>query len=151
MLTRSGDEAEDHRVIVAAARERDAALIVVGLPLTLQGKLGRQGIYFSAAFVRTDGRVLGIRLGSRVVPTLTAAYEVGVTRHTNAVLQLYASKKGLALLKAAPRPLIGVLQQALSELPAARLVALHAELAHVTALMKGKQAAAARALPLSEM
>lgn len=66
-------------------------------------------------------------------------------------VQLYPSKKGLVLLKAAPRPLIGVLQQALSELPAARLVALHTELAHVIALMKGKQVAAARALPLSEM
>jgi DNA-binding MarR family transcriptional regulator len=66
-------------------------------------------------------------------------------------VQLYPSKRGLRLLKAAPRPLIGVLQQALSELPAARLVALHAELAKVIALMKGKQVAAARALPLSEM
>jgi DNA-binding MarR family transcriptional regulator len=66
-------------------------------------------------------------------------------------VQLYPSKKGLALLRAAPRPLIGVLQQALSELSAARLVALHAELAHVIALMKGRQVAAARALPLSEM
>ena len=66
-------------------------------------------------------------------------------------VQLYPSKKGLGLLKAAPRPLIGVLQQALSELPPARLVALHAELAHLIALMKGKQVAAARALPLSEM
>lgn len=66
-------------------------------------------------------------------------------------VQLYPSKKGLGLLRAAPRPLIGVLQQALSELSAARLVALHAELAHVIALMKGKQVAAARALPLSEM
>lgn len=66
-------------------------------------------------------------------------------------VQLYPSRKGLALLKAAPRPLIGVLQQALSELSAARLAALHAELARVIALMKGKQAAAARALPLSEM
>jgi MarR family transcriptional regulator, organic hydroperoxide resistance regulator len=66
-------------------------------------------------------------------------------------VQLYPNKQGLRLLKAAPRPLIGVLQQALSELPAARLAALHAELAHVIALMKGKQVAAARALPLSEM
>ena len=66
-------------------------------------------------------------------------------------VQLYPSKKGFGLLKAAPRPLIGVLQQAHSELPAARLVALHAELAQVIALMKGKQVAAARALPLSEM
>jgi DNA-binding MarR family transcriptional regulator len=66
-------------------------------------------------------------------------------------VQLYPSRKGLGLLKAAPRPLIGVLQQALSELPSARLAALHAELAHVIALMKGRQVTAARALPLSEM
>src|SRR4029077_18836304 len=66
-------------------------------------------------------------------------------------VQLYPSKKGLGLLKAAPRPLIGVLQQALSELPAARLVARHSDLARVMALMRGKQVAAARALPLSEM
>lgn len=66
-------------------------------------------------------------------------------------VQLSPSSKGRRLLKAAPRPLIGVLQQALSELSAARLAALHAELAHVVALMKGKQVTAARALPLSEM
>ena len=66
-------------------------------------------------------------------------------------VQLFASRKGLQLLKGAPRPLIGVLQQALSELPAARLHALHAELAHVIARMKVKSLAAARAMPLSEM
>jgi DNA-binding MarR family transcriptional regulator len=66
-------------------------------------------------------------------------------------VQLFASRKGLQLLKGAPRPLIGVLQQALSELPAARLHALHAELAHVIAAMRVKSPAAARAMPLSEM
>ena len=66
-------------------------------------------------------------------------------------VQLYVSAKGSRLLAAAPRPLIGVLQQALSELPAARLHVLHAELARVIALMKRKSVAAARALPLSDM
>jgi MarR family transcriptional regulator, organic hydroperoxide resistance regulator len=66
-------------------------------------------------------------------------------------VQLFTSAKGTKLLAAAPRPLIGVLQQALSELPAARLRALHAELAQVIAHMHGKQVAAARTLPLSEM
>jgi hypothetical protein len=47
--------------------------------------------------------------------------------------------------------LIGVLQQALTELPPARLHALHAELAHVIALMRRKAIAAAHELPLSEM
>ena len=66
-------------------------------------------------------------------------------------VHLYASAKGSRLLAAAPRPLIGVLQQALSELPTARLRALQAELAHLIARMRGKQVGAARALPLSEM
>ena len=66
-------------------------------------------------------------------------------------VQLYPSKKGFGLLKAAPRPLIGVLQQALSELPAARLHALHGELARVIALMRSKSIAAARELPLSDI
>ena len=66
-------------------------------------------------------------------------------------VRLFATKKGLKLLKGAPRPLIGVLQQALSELPPARLHALHGELARVIALMKSKAIAAARELPLSEM
>jgi DNA-binding MarR family transcriptional regulator len=66
-------------------------------------------------------------------------------------VKLFATKKGMKVLKGAPRPLIGVLQQALSELPAARLHALHAELAHVIALMKRKAIAAAREMPLSEM
>jgi DNA-binding MarR family transcriptional regulator len=66
-------------------------------------------------------------------------------------VRLFATKKGLKLLKGAPRPLIGVLQQALSELPPARLHKLHRELAHVIVLMKSKAIAAARELPLSEM
>ena len=66
-------------------------------------------------------------------------------------VQLYASPKGTRLLAKAPRPLIGVLQQALSELRPARLRALHAELAQVIAHMHRKQVTAARALPLSEM
>ena len=66
-------------------------------------------------------------------------------------VKLFATKKGLKVLKGAPRPLIGVLQQALSELPPARLHALHTELAHVIALMRSKAITAARELPLSEM
>jgi uncharacterized protein DUF3187 len=66
-----------------------------GLQASLQGKFKRQGAYFSAAFVRTDGRVLGVRLGSRTVPTLTAAWEVGLTSHTSAIVQAYASQSAL--------------------------------------------------------
>jgi DNA-binding MarR family transcriptional regulator len=66
-------------------------------------------------------------------------------------VQLFASGKGLRLLRRAPRPFIGVLQQALSELPTGRLKRVHAELARVIAVMKLKSVAAARATPLSEI
>jgi len=64
----------------------------LGLQASVQGKFSRQGLYFSTSLVRTDGRVLGVRLGSRVVPTVMGAYELGLTRRTNAILQLYASE-----------------------------------------------------------
>lgn len=66
-----------------------------GLQASLQGRFRRQGIYLSASLVRTDGRVFGMPVGSRRVPTLIAAYEVGLTRHTNALLQLHASESAV--------------------------------------------------------
>jgi hypothetical protein len=63
-----------------------------GLQLSLQGKFRRQAVYLSASGVSTDGRVFGIPLGRRLVPTVTAAWEVGLTDHTNFIGQLYASQ-----------------------------------------------------------
>jgi uncharacterized protein DUF3187 len=63
-----------------------------GLQLSLQGKFTRQAVYLEASEVRTDGKVFGVALRQRSIPTLTAAYEVGVTSHTNMVVQLYASQ-----------------------------------------------------------
>jgi len=63
-----------------------------GLQASLQGKFSRQAVYFGASVVRTDGQVFGVALRQVVIPTLTAAYEVGVTPHTNAIVQLYASE-----------------------------------------------------------
>jgi putative Holliday junction resolvase len=40
VLTRTGSRARDHRAIVDAALEAEAATIVVGLPLSLSGKTG---------------------------------------------------------------------------------------------------------------
>lgn len=65
-------------------------------------------------------------------------------------VQLFASKKGYLVLKRAPQPLIGVLQQALSQLPSPALRDLHDHLARVIRLMKVRSLAA-RATPLSEM
>ncbi len=66
-----------------------------GFQASLQGRFNRQGIYFGASALRTTGRVLGVPLEGRVVPTVTAAYEVGITRHTNAVLQLITSESAV--------------------------------------------------------
>lgn len=65
-------------------------------------------------------------------------------------VQLFASKKGQQVLRRAPQPLIGVLQQALSELRPTPLRDLHHQLAQVIRLMKVKSLAA-RAMVLSEM
>lgn len=65
-------------------------------------------------------------------------------------VQLYAEKKGLAALKRAPRPLIGVLQQALADLPAGSIDTLHRRLGELISVMKVKDVRA-RALPISEM
>lgn len=67
------------------------------------------------------------------------------------VVTLFASARGKAVVQSAPQPLIGVLQQALSELPPERLDSLHAHLAELVGLMRIKGAAGARAMPLSSM
>src|SRR5206468_12083071 len=64
----------------------------VGLQVSLEGEDSRQDVNFPASAVGTDGRAFGVPRKHRLIPTLTAAYEVGVTGHTNLVLQLYASQ-----------------------------------------------------------
>lgn len=66
-------------------------------------------------------------------------------------VQLFTTARGLKTLERAPRPSIGVLQQALSDLPAGDLRRLHRDLSRVVSLMKVKSVAAARALPLSDL
>jgi DNA-binding MarR family transcriptional regulator len=65
-------------------------------------------------------------------------------------VQLHATPKGLQILKRAPRPLIGVLQQALSDLPLDNLEILHRHLGKVVASMRAKDTRA-RAIPLSNL
>ena len=63
---------------------------------------------------------------------------------------LFPTEKGATALKRAPRPLIGVLQQALSDLPADDLVVLERKLERLVSRMQGKDTAA-RATPLSQI
>ena len=53
-------------------------------------------------------------------------------------------------MQRAPRPLVGILQQALADLPQARLDTLHADLGEVIRLMKFKDVKA-RSTPLSDL
>ena len=63
-----------------------------GVQAALQGKFRRQAVYLSASAVSTDGKVFGVPLDRRIVPTVTAAWEIGLTPHTNFIGQLYASQ-----------------------------------------------------------
>ncbi len=66
------------------------------------------------------------------------------------VVQLRLTAKGDKLLKFAPRPLVGILQQALADLPRHRLNSLHAVLGEVILLMKFKDVKA-QSTPLSDI
>jgi DNA-binding MarR family transcriptional regulator len=65
-------------------------------------------------------------------------------------VQLFATAKGLRVLKRAPQPLIGVLQQALSDLPPTKLQRLNQQLQTLIAVMRVKDLQA-RSTLLSEM
>jgi DNA-binding MarR family transcriptional regulator len=67
------------------------------------------------------------------------------------VVRLHPTARGARALKRAPQPLIGVLQQALSELPAAGLDGLHRHLAKLVRTMKVKDVRAGRSTPLSDV
>ena len=66
------------------------------------------------------------------------------------VVQLRLTAKGAKILRLAPRPFVGILQQALAELPQRRLDSLHADLGEVIRLMKFKDVKA-RSKPLSDL
>lgn len=65
-------------------------------------------------------------------------------------VQLTVTAKGLAVLKRAPQPLIGVLQQALSQLSTYNLHRLHEQLGTLIACME-REGAAAPPLPISDL
>jgi DNA-binding MarR family transcriptional regulator len=65
-------------------------------------------------------------------------------------VQLFPTRRGLRVLDSAPQPLIGVLQQALADLPPASLRGLHSHLARLVRSMRFK-APEGRTTLLSEM
>lgn len=100
-------------------------------------------------------RRLGVHLStaSNLVSRLDA---LGLVRRERAgrdlrVVQLVATPAGRQKLASAPRPLVGVLQQALLDLPRRRLEALQAELSEVMRHIKLRDARAARSTPMAEL
>jgi DNA-binding MarR family transcriptional regulator len=71
-------------------------------------------------------------------------------RKDQRAVQLWATSRGLRILKRAPRPLIGVLQQALSDSSSSDLKVLHRQLDRLVASMKAKDTGA-RSIPLSNL
>jgi len=71
-------------------------------------------------------------------------------RHDLRSVELTLTPKGKSALARAPRPLIGVLQQALLDLPEASLDALHQHLGVLIGSMKIKDKRS-RSIPLSDM
>jgi DNA-binding MarR family transcriptional regulator len=67
------------------------------------------------------------------------------------VVQLVPTPLGRRTLKTAPQPAMGLLQQALLDLPPERLKALRRELAEVLACMKMRSRRAAHELPIAEL
>ena len=71
-------------------------------------------------------------------------------RHDQRAVELTLTPRGRSALARAPRPLIGVLQQALLDLPQASLDALHQHLGVLIGTMKIKDRRG-RSIPLSDM
>jgi len=72
-------------------------------------------------------------------------------REDQRTVRLHVTGKGAKALKRAPRPLIGVLQQALSDVSERRLDALHKSLSEVISAMKVKDVRAHGATPLLDL
>lgn len=71
-------------------------------------------------------------------------------RHDQRSVKLVLTAKGARAVKRAPRPLIGVLQQALSDIPESSLDALHRHLGKLIGAMRIRDTRG-RSTPLSEM
>lgn len=99
-------------------------------------------------------RQLGIHLSttSNMLRRLESLALVRRTRvgKDHRVVQLQLTAKGAKILSIAPRPFVGILQQALADLAPHRLDSLQADLAEVIRLMQHKDAKA-RSTPLSEL
>ncbi len=99
-------------------------------------------------------KALGVHL-STASNMLRRLEELGLVKRLrigedHRVVQLQVSAKGMRILRRAPRPLVGILQQALLDLPQSRVDSLYSDLGEVIRRMKFKDVKA-RATPLSDI
>jgi hypothetical protein len=80
--------------VKVAARSRGALSTGgsdLGLQLALHRRFGRQGVYLDVSVVHLGGPSPDPRADRRSVPAYVVAYELGVTRRTSAIVQVYVS------------------------------------------------------------
>lgn len=80
---------------VKVASRRPGALSTggsdVGMQLALHRAFGRQAVYLDVSVVHLGGPFPDPGVDRRVLPAAVAAYELGITHHASAVLQIYVS------------------------------------------------------------
>lgn len=85
VLQRAKQQVDDHRAIVVVARENDAVLIVVGLPISLSGDLGpaaRATLEEAAALQTTAGADLPVDTYDERLTTVSAERSLNEARMT---------------------------------------------------------------------
>ena len=101
VLQRAKQQVDDHRAIVAAARENDAVLIVVGLPITLRGDLGpaaRATLEEVAALRTTAGADLPVDTYDERLTTITAERSLNEARMTRDARRRVVDKVAAAVM-----------------------------------------------------
>ena len=112
---------------------------VAGSPGSKVGELARALAIHQSTASNLVGRLESLGLVSR-----------SRMQHDQRSVELSLTAKGARAIQRAPRPLIGVLQQALSNIPEASLDALHRHLGKLIVAMKIRDTRG-RSIPLSEM
>ena len=112
---------------------------VAGSPGSKVGELARALAIHQSTASNLVGRLESLGLVSR-----------SRMQHDQRSVELNLTAKGARAIQRAPRPLIGVLQQALSNIPEASLDALHRHLGKLIVAMKIRDTRG-RSIPLSEM
>jgi putative pre-16S rRNA nuclease len=101
VLERATQQVEDHRAIVAAARENEAVAIVVGLPISLSGDLGpaaRATLEEVEALRTTAGTDLPVETYDERLTTVTAERTLQEARMTRDARRRVVDKVAAAVM-----------------------------------------------------